>query len=317
MTLLITLDALQTLDAIERRHSFAAAAEELHRVPSAVSYTINKLEEDLGVELFDRSRRKAELTAIGRLVLEQGRKILTAAEELTAQARQAADGWEVKLRICIESVLSCDAIYDLIEEFQKIQPKTEIRLSEEVLSGSWDALVDDRCDLVIGAEGAPPSPGFILHPLGQVMFDFAVAAGHPLSRLPTPLSISVIEDYPTVIVTDSSLQLPTRSAGLLDGRSRIYVPTIEHKIAAQCKGLGVGYLPRHRITQQLAQGQLVVLPLDALRPPVDISVACQRSNNGKGVKWFIDRLKNMQFDPEHGGLTEKLGNPPKNSSNKS
>ncbi|MBO1519061.1 LysR family transcriptional regulator [Oceanisphaera pacifica] len=103
----------------------------MHRVPSAISYTINKLEEDLGVELFERSRHKAELTAIGHLVLEQGRKILTAAEELTTQARQAADGWEVQLRICIESILSCDAIYDLIEEFQKIQPKTEIRLSEK------------------------------------------------------------------------------------------------------------------------------------------------------------------------------------------
>lgn len=305
MTLLITLDALQTLDAIERRQSFAAAAEELHRVPSAVSYTINKLEEDLGVELFDRSRRKAELTAIGRLVLEQGRQILTAAQELTALARQAADGWEVKLRICIESVLSCDAIYDLIEQFQRIQPKTEIRLSEEVLSGSWDALIDGRCDLVIGAEGMPPAPGYATHPLGQVLFEFAVAADHPLTHLPTPLATSAIQDHPTVIVADSSQRLPTRSAGLLDGRSRIYVPTIEHKIATQCKGLGVGYLPHHRITQQLAQGQLVVLPLDAARPPVDISVAWQRSNNGKGLKWFVERLQRMQFDPEQGQLVEK------------
>lgn len=306
MTILITLDALQTLDAIERRQSFAAAAEELHRVPSAVSYTVNKLEEDLGVELFDRSRRKAELTAIGRLVLEQGRQMLKAAEELTALVRQAADGWEVKLRICIESVLSCDAIYDLIEDFQRIQPKTEIRLSEEVLSGSWDALIDDRCDLVIGAEGAPPTSGFALHPLGQVAFDFAVAVDHPLSQLSMPLPTSAIQDYPTVIVADSSQRLPTRSAGLLDGRSRIYVPTIEHKIAAQCKGLGVGYLPRHRIIQQLAQGQLVILPLDAPRPPVEISVAWQRSNNGKGLKWFVERLKQMQFDPEYGGLIQKL-----------
>ncbi len=68
MTMLITLDALQTLDAIERRQSFAAAAEELHRVPSAVSYTINKLEEDLGVELFDRSQssRTAHQDPVGR-----------------------------------------------------------------------------------------------------------------------------------------------------------------------------------------------------------------------------------------------------------
>src|SRR5690554_6650731 len=164
----ITLDALRTLDAIARRQSFAAAADELFRVPSAVSYTISKMEEDLGVALFDRTRRKAELTATGRLVLEQGRQILMATEELTALARQAADGWEVELRICIDSVLRCDAVYALIEEFQRIQPKTEIRLSEEVLGGSWDALNDSRCDLVIGAEGAPPAQGFALHSLGQV-----------------------------------------------------------------------------------------------------------------------------------------------------
>src|SRR5690606_10295259 len=123
---------------------------------------------------------------------------------------------------CIESVLSCDAIYDLIEEFQHVQPKTQIRLSEEVLSGSWDALIDDRCDLVIGAEGAAPASGFAQHALGQVIFDFAVAAGHPLTQLPTSLPASAILDYPTVIVSDSSQRLATRSAGLLDGRSRIY-----------------------------------------------------------------------------------------------
>lgn len=306
MTLLITLDALQTLDAIERRHSFAAAAEELHRVPSAVSYTINKLEEDLGVALFDRSRRKAELTAIGRLVLKQGRQILKASEELTALARQTANGWETELRICIESVLICDPIYDLIEAFQRIQPKTEIRLSEEVLSGSWDALIDDRCDLVIGAEGAPPAPGYAMHPLGHVIFDFAVTANHPLTQLPMPLLASAIQGYPTVIVADSSQRLPARSAGLLDGRSRIFVPTIEHKIEAQCKGLGVGYLPRHRIMQQLTEGKLKVLIVDASRPPVDISVAWQRSNSGKGLKWFVDRLKKMKFDPVRGVLTQNI-----------
>ena len=303
MTLLITLDALQTLDAIERRQSFAAAAEELHRVPSAVSYTINKLEEDLGVALFDRSRRKAELTAIGRLVLKEGRKILKAAEQLTALARQAADGWEVELRICIDSILSCDPVYDLIEAFQRVQPKTEIRLTEEVLGGSWDALSDDRCDLVIGAEGAPPAPGFALHSLGKVKFGFAVAAGHALTERPQPLPASAIQDYPTVIVADSSQRLPVRSAGLLDGRSRIIVPTIEHKIEVQCKGLGVGYLPLHRNMQQLADGRLEILALDAPRPPVEISVAWRRGNTGKALKWFVDHLKQMQFDADRGVLT--------------
>ncbi|QBM16914.1 HTH-type transcriptional regulator YhaJ [Marinobacter sp. JH2] len=300
----ITLDALLTLDAIERRHSFAAAAEELFRVPSAISYTVNKLEEDLGVPLFDRSRRKAELTPVGRLVLEQGRQILKATDELTAMARRAADGWEVELRIAIDSVLDCAPFYKLIEEFQHIQPKTEIRLTEEVLGGSWDALSGDRCDLVIGAPGAPPTTGFAIHSLGYVGFDFAVSAGHPLTELPQPIPASAIRDYPTVIVADSSRHFPARSSGLLDGRSRIIVPTIDHKIDAQCKGLGVGYLPHHRILQELAGGQLEVLALDAPRPPSEVSVAWPRRKTGKGLKWFVDRLKQMQFDPEQGVIVK-------------
>lgn len=173
-------------------------------------------------------------------MLEQGRYILKATEEVTALARQATDGWEMELGICVDSVLTCDPVYELVEAFQGIQPKTEIRLSEEVLGGSWDSLNDGRCDLVIGAEGAPPTQGFGLHSLGKVVFEFAVAAGHPLTKLPMPLSPRAIQDYPTVIVADSSRHLSPRSSGLPDGRNRIIVPTIERKIEAQCKGLGVG-----------------------------------------------------------------------------
>ncbi|UZE94806.1 LysR family transcriptional regulator [Alkalimarinus alittae] len=306
MNSLISLDALQTLDAIERRQSFAAAAEELYRVPSAISYTVNKLEEDIGVALFDRSRRKAELTPIGRLVLEQGRQILKASEELTAMISRAVDGWEVELRICIDSVLTCGPIYDLIEAFQRIQPKTEIRISEEVLGGSWEALNDDRCDLVIGAEGASPAPGYAIHSLGKVKFEFAVAADHPLTKQPMPLATSAIQDYPTVIVADSSKRAPARSSGLLDGKSRIIVPTIEHKIEAQCKGLGVGYLPSHRIKQELAEGRLVLLTLESPRLPEDISVAWRRGNTGKGLNWFVGRLKQMSLDPQQGVLTQDI-----------
>ncbi|MEH6473031.1 MAG: LysR family transcriptional regulator [Halopseudomonas sp.] len=292
----ITLDALRTLDAIDRRHSFAAAAEELYRVPSAVSYTINKLEEDLGVTLFDRSRRKAELTPVGRLMLEQGRQILTATEELTALVKQAAGGWEVELRIGVDTVLEFGPIYDLIERFHQLQPRTEVRLIEEVLGGSWDALIAERCDIVIGAAGDPPTQGFGTHALGQVVFDFAVAASHPLTALTQPIPFSAIKDYPTVVVADSSRHLPVRSAGLLDGRSRVVVPSIEHKIDAQCQGVGVGYLPRHRIRRELDDGRLQLIRLEQPRPPQSISVAWRNTNKGKALKWFINQLKAVTFD---------------------
>ena len=53
----LSLDALSVLDTIDRKGSFAAAAEELHRVPSAITYQVQKLEQDLDVLLFDRRGR--------------------------------------------------------------------------------------------------------------------------------------------------------------------------------------------------------------------------------------------------------------------
>ncbi|MBV1788040.1 LysR family transcriptional regulator [Marinobacterium sp. D7] len=292
----LTLDALRILDAIDRRKSFAAAAEELYRVPSAISYTINKLEEDLGVKLFDRSRRKAELTAVGRLVLEQGRRILIASEELTVLARQAAAGWEAELRICVDSALGFDTVYSLIAAFQELQPRTEVRLSEEVMAGAWDALNAQRCDLVIGAAGDPPGQGFSTLPLGELVFEFAVAMDHPLTRMPQPLSMELIRQYPTVVVADSSRYLPARSSGLLDGRSRIVVDSLQHKIDVQARGLGVGYLPLNLMQKELQNGSLQILKLAEPRAPQSISVAWHSSNRGKGLGWFIDQLRTMRFD---------------------
>ena len=296
----ITIDALRVLDAIERTQSFAAAAEELHRVPSAVSYTINKLEEELGVSIFDRSRRKAVLTAVGKLMLEQGRQRLAATEELTAMSRQVASGWEVELKIGIDSVLDPGPIYQLIREFQREQPRIEIRLSEEVLGGSWDALTTERCDLVIGATGEPPSSGYRHHVLGHVMFEFAVAFEHPLAHGTESISAQQIKRYSTVIVADSSRYLPVRSSGLLDGRSRVVVSSIERKIEAQKLGLGIGFLPLHRIQDELISGSLAVVNIDEPRAPQDISVAWRGRRKGKALRWFIDRLKMMRFDTVKG-----------------
>ena len=101
----ITIDALKVLDAIDRKGSFAGAANELFRVPSAISYTVQKLEEDLNVAIFDRTGHRAALTPAGRYLLEEGRTLLEAAENLAHTTRQVAQGWETRLRIGFNSLL--------------------------------------------------------------------------------------------------------------------------------------------------------------------------------------------------------------------
>jgi DNA-binding transcriptional LysR family regulator len=290
----ITLDALNVLDAIERKQSFAAAAEELFRVPSAISYTVNKLEDDLGIALFDRSKRKAELTTVGKMIIEQGRLILKATDELTHMAKQSANGWESELRICIDSILLFQPIYKLIAQFQQEYPWINIHLSEEVFGGTWDSLVAGRSDLIIGATGDPYNSDFAIHALGEIDFVFAVAKNHQLVKEQQPVSNKAIKQYPSIVVADSSRNLPGRSAGLLDGQSRITVPTVEKKIEAHLLGLGVGYLPIHRIEAQLESGELVAIQLANYETRnSELSMAWRKENKGKALTWFVKSIQEV------------------------
>ena len=94
MTIRFSLDQLQVLEAIDRTGTFAKAAKELHRVPSAVSYMIRTLEESLDLQLFDRSKHKAVLTPAGRRILEEGGELLKHARKMDDLAHQIQSGWE-------------------------------------------------------------------------------------------------------------------------------------------------------------------------------------------------------------------------------
>jgi DNA-binding transcriptional LysR family regulator len=189
----ITLDALEVLDAIDRKGSFAAAANELFRVPSAISYTVQKLEQDLDVVLFRKEGRKAVLTQAGKVLLEQGRGILEAMERLAIATKKTHSGWELVFNIAIDSILSFGFIYPLIARFYEILPNIEINIYEEVLGGAQEAITSNRADLVIGAGAEPtPSQGIKYQKIRQIEWIFTVAPGHELTKASLPLSPQTI-----------------------------------------------------------------------------------------------------------------------------
>src|SRR6185436_17517903 len=113
----ISLDSLRVLDAIDRKGSFAAAADDLHRVPSAITYSVRQLEDQLGVSLFDRSGHRAVLTDAGRELLAEGRRLLRAAADLECRVQQVARGWESELRIAVDTVIGASKLFGCLEEF--------------------------------------------------------------------------------------------------------------------------------------------------------------------------------------------------------
>jgi len=106
----LSLDAIEVIDAIDRTGSFSAASEALHKVPSTISYTVAKLEEQLGIALFLRHGPRVSLTPAGTELLAEGRWLLTAAADLEHRLRRTATGYEAELRLCIDSILTIDAL---------------------------------------------------------------------------------------------------------------------------------------------------------------------------------------------------------------
>lgn len=287
----ITIDALRVIDAIDRKKSFAAAANELYRVPSAISYTVQKLEEDLGVEIFNRSGHRATLTPAGKYLLEQGREILRAADALSQTTRQIASGWEPKLTLAINTLLPMDCLLPLVREFQEQQPQVEIQILEEVFGGAWDSLLCKRADLAIGCDSdSRPAGAFSHYSLGMLEFVYAVAPSHPLCKERQPISPDTLAKYRAVVAADSSRQLAPRSGGVFEKQRRLTVPNMAAKIEAQRQGLGGGYLPKQQVEHYLQRGELVALTLEQPRPPLELLLAHRSEDRGRALKWFVKRL---------------------------
>lgn len=288
----ITLEGLQVLDAIDRKGSFAAAAKELNRVPSALTYSVQQLEQDLDVLLFDRRGHRAQLTAAGHELLNEGRRLLRAAADLECRIHQVATGWETELRIAVDTMIGPERLFPLVSDFYAEQSTTRIKILTEVLGGGWDALIDERADLVIGASGdTPPGGGFATLPLGQVSFAFVAAPDHPVNQEPRPLSPASISKYRAVTVADSSRTLPPRTVGLLSGQDVLTLPSMAAKLAAHVAGLGVGFLPAPLAERETAAGRLQVLPVEVPKTPGEAVIAWRPNRTGKALRWFVRRLE--------------------------
>ena len=288
----ISLDGLRVLDAIERRGSFAAAASELFRVTSALTYSVRKLETDLGIALFEKQGKKSVFTAAGRSVLEDGRRLLQAADDIESRARRIATGWEAELRLALDTLLPVAALAPLVERFDAIECGTALRIQEEVFGGCWDALATGRCDLVIGAAGEMPAGGgYRSAALTRIEMVFAVAPAHPLAALQVPLREQDIERYRAVVIADSSRQMLPRTSNILSAQSRLVVPDLAAKCEMQVAGLGVGTLPKALAEYQQAQGRLKIIALEIPPAPIEMSIAWRNDNKGRALAWFVDALK--------------------------
>src|ERR1700751_3666687 len=151
----LTPDALSLLQAVAQAGSFAAAAREMGLVPSAVTYRVRQVEEALDVLLFDRSSRQARLTDAGTELLREGARLLQEIDAVANRVRRVATGWESQLTIAVDTIVSCSTVMELADAFYQQSPTTRLRLRDESLSATLDALLSGQADLALGVSADP------------------------------------------------------------------------------------------------------------------------------------------------------------------
>lgn len=281
---------LQLLDSVARLGSFSAAAQQLHKVPSAISYSVRQIEAELGVVLFTRLTRRVELTEAGQHFLKECRLMLRQMDEVREQTQRVANGWSDKLRVVVDNVVQPSALVSLLEDFYAEFDDAELETQMEVYNGVWDAIADDRADLAIGATSVIPIGGdFDFRSMGALKWSFVVAPEHPCAQF-DELTLEQIQPYPYVCLRDSARVLPKYNTWVQDSQRRMMVPDWNRALACLERGVAVGMAPEHMIKDRVAAGRLVERVLHPRRPDSECCLAWRKNAMSPQLEWLLQRL---------------------------
>ncbi len=290
----LTPEALGMLDAIHRTGSMAAAARELGLVPSAVTYRVRQVEDALDVLLFDRSSRQAQLTQAGKELLREGNRLLSELDAIANRVKRVATGWEPQLTLAVDSIISRATIMELCEAFFALKPPTRLKIREEALSGTLQALTSGQADLAIGVALEPGANSDLQSKaLGTIKFVYAVAPHHPLAHAAEPITNDMMLAHRVVAVADSVQRGGGVSIGLLGGQDVFTVPGMLTKLDAQMRGLGAGFLPEYLARPFIDAGRLVEKKV--MQPPRVVRVSyAWRQAEGKALQWWLKQLESAK-----------------------
>lgn len=287
---------LGLLEAVARLGSMAAAARELGMVPSALTYRVRQIEDALDVLLFDRSARRAQLTPAGAELLRAGQYLLDELDAVAQRVKRVATGWEPQLTIAADAIIARSTLFELCEAFYAEGAPTRLKLRAETLSGTQEALYTGLADLALGITSDAAHPSEIQSALlGSVEFVFAVAPHHPLAAVEHKLTEDDRRQHRAVAVADSTLRGSGLTHNLSPGQEVLTVPTMQHKLEAQLRGLGAGFLPLPLAQPFITAGRLVVK--DVQRPDRNIRLHYawrqprSSRDTGRALRWWLDRLQ--------------------------
>jgi DNA-binding transcriptional LysR family regulator len=252
----VTVHQLQCFDAVVSEGGFQAAAEKMRRAQPSVSSAVKNLEEQLGLNLLDRSGYRVALTDAGRSFHERTRVFLQELGTLKLHATQLAMGEEMELRIVIGDLCPLPQTLALLRRFFDACPGTRLHLHFEAISGPWERLFDGEADLILHhIDKADARFEFIdLFPVRLVPVVAPSFLRFPISRSITP---EHMRDYAQCVIRDTARHTAPRDYYLVEGAHTWTVSDQLMKRELILQGMGWGHMPRYLIEADLHEKRLL------------------------------------------------------------
>jgi len=292
----VSLDQLRTFIAAADAGSFSAAGRRLRRAQSVVSHTVANLELQLGLKLFERTRRYPVLTDAGRALLADARAVAGGMDLFKARASGLAGGLEPELSVVVDVMFPIEILTLAVSAFQARFPAIPLRLYVEALGAVVQPVLDRTCALgVMGSLPLAP-PELTRVRLLAVPFGVVVAPGHPLASRPQPIPTTVLARHVQLVLTDRSLLSEGQEFGVLSPKTW-RLADLGAKHAFLRAGLGFGGMPLFLVREDLARGSLVAIAIEDAPPGGQLmpmsAIYLTDAPPGPAGRWLLGRLKEI------------------------
>jgi DNA-binding transcriptional LysR family regulator len=291
----VSLDQLMVFVTVAETGSFSAAARHLNRAQSAVTYAIQKLEDQLGLTLFDRSAYRPVLTEAGEALLPRATRIIHEVESFSDQARGITQGLEPELAMVVDAMFPMDRIVGALRVFGARYPTVPTRIYVASMGSTANLVIDGTCILGVSlAFASPDSAELVLQPIETVRMVSVAAACHPLAQLQRPISTDELQQHVQLVLTDPSGRTGKQDHGVLSRRNW-RLADLGAKHAMLLGGLGWGGMPLHMVEADIAAGRLALIQPDewGSYTSVELSMGLIHRRDrvlGPAARWLSDWL---------------------------
>jgi len=275
----VTLNELKYLVAVAHERNFGRAAQKCFVSQPALSVAVQKLEEELGTQVFERGKNEVTITPVGERIVEQAQRVLEEAARVREIAQAGSNQLVGTLRLGVIYTVAPYLLPDLIPALHDCAPQMPLDIEENLTENLEQALKSGRIDAAIVALPFAP-PGVITEFLYEEPFQVVVPATHKWAKRKSVSPDELAGEHTILLNVGHCFRDQVLESCPELNRADAHVPrtnsleTVRNMVAS---GLGISVLPRDAMTPRYHSRMVVPVPFAKPIPTRRVALAYRRS----------------------------------------